>query len=71
MMDTDDTRHMTDHGQCQGYGISSSQGGKKSELDVTIRASLLVVGVLYLRFGTLYEDKIWYLTASENYLQKF
>ena len=25
---------------------------KKSELDVTIRASILGVGVLYLRFGT-------------------
>ena len=26
---------------------------KKSELDITIRASILGVGVLYLRFGTL------------------
>ena len=44
---------------------------KKSELDVTIRASKLGVWVLYLRFGTLYQDKVWYLTASENHLQNF
>ena len=44
---------------------------KKSELDVTIRASILGVGVLYLRFGTLEGNKFWYLTASENHLQKF
>ena len=43
----------------------------KSEVDVTIRASILGVGVLYLRFGTLYQDKVWYLTASENHWQKF
>ena len=44
---------------------------KKSELDVTIRASILGVGVLYLRFGTLEENKVWHLTPSENHLQKF
>ena len=31
---------------------------KKSELDVTIRVSISGVGVLYLRFGTLYENKV-------------
>ena len=44
---------------------------KKSELNVTIRASILGVGVLYIRFGKLYKNKVWYLTASENHLQKF
>ena len=53
MLDTYDTQHTTDQRQRQGYGISSSQGSKKSELDVTIRASILGVGVVYLKFGTL------------------
>ena len=44
---------------------------KKSELVVTIRDSILGVGVLYLKFGTLQENEVWYLTASENHLQKF
>ena len=44
---------------------------KKSELDIIIRASILGVRVLYLRFGTFSEEKVWYLTASENHLHKF
>ena len=72
MVDTDDTRHTTDHRQHLGYGAQvPHRGAKKSELDLTIIASILGVGFLYLKFGTLQENKVWYLTASENHWQKF
>ena len=66
---THDTRRTTDN----AWGISQvpHRGDKKSELDLTIIASILGVGVLYLKFGTLQENKVWYLTASENHWQKF
>ena len=45
MVDTVDTRNMTDHGQRQGYCYKLLTGElKKSELDVTIKASILGVG---------------------------
>ena len=66
---THDTRRTTDN--AWGMAQVPHRLAKKSELDLTIRASILGVGVLYLRFGTLEENKVWYLTASENHLQKF
>ena len=66
---THDTRRNTDKPEVWHKFLTGEL--KKSELDVTIRASILGVGVLYLRFGTLEENKVWYLTASENHLQKF
>ena len=66
---THDTRRTTDKPGVWHKLITGEL--KKSELDVTIRASILGVGVLYLRFGTLEENKVWHLTASENHLQKF
>ena len=66
---THDTRQTTDN----AWGITQvpHRGARKSELDLTIIASILGVGVLYLKFGTLQENKVWYLTASENHWQKF
>ena len=72
MVDTDDTRHTrrtTDN--TWGMAQVPHRGAKKSELDLTIIASILGVGFLYLKFGTLQENKVWYLTASENHWQKF
>ena len=66
---THDTRRTTDNSW--GMAQVPHRGDKKSELDLTIRASILGVGVLYLKFGTLQENKFWYLTASENHWQKF
>ena len=37
---------------------------EKSEIDVTLRASIIGVLVLYLRVETLLENKAWHLTAS-------
>ena len=74
MVDTDDTRHTTHDGpQTTPGGMAQvpHRGAKKSELDLTIIASILGVGVLYLKFGTLQENKVWYFTASENHWQKF
>ena len=69
MVDTDDTRWNTDN--AWGMAQVPHIGAKKSEVDLTIIASKLGVGVLYLEFGTLQENKVWYLTASENHWQKF
>ena len=66
---THDTRRTTDKPGVWNKFLTGELN--KSELDVTIRASILGVGVLYLRFGTLDENKVWYLTASENPLEKF
>ena len=66
---THDTRWTTDN--TWGMAQVPHRGAKKSELDLTIIASILGVGVLYLKFGTLQENKVWYLTASENHWQKF
>ena len=48
---THDTRRTTDN--AWGMAPVPHRGAKKSALDVTIRASILRVGVLHLRFGTL------------------
>ena len=66
---THDTQRTTDN--TWGMAQVPHRGAKKSELDLAIIASVLGVWVLYLKFGTLQENKVWYLTASENHWQKF
>ena len=53
---THDTRLTTDN--AWGMAQVPHRGAKKSELDLTIIASILGVGVLYLKFGTLQENKV-------------
>ena len=52
---THDTQRTTDNEW--GMAQVPHRGAKKSELDLTIIASILGVGVLYLKFGTLQEKK--------------